>query len=1051
MPELVGSGALSGMALNQSRSGGARGAGGNGERESPMPGNRPPRSQHGRRRALGRGVYALAACAVVAMTGLAAGTAAARGTSGAALGSAATQVTLTSVGTDGAAATSQNARAAISANGRYVAFQSQAVLNASGSVIPPPPPPTLPPPTTTPPPTPPPTLPQPTPTFTIEARGPQAPAALQPGNFRVYVRDQVGHKTSLLSNPNDGAATAPSISGTGKLVSYLRAGDLENNIVVVNRQATGAGDFDTSANLAVKTVTGTPNDTRFERIPGCPTGIGDGGAVRTTPCGPKLSADGSTLAYPAQLSPVSPALVPTAFGDPIAGNLVDFGETSSFFESDEAQVDYTVQGTKPVTLTGFTVSDPSFSVSQGDTSCVGTLQPGVPCTIFVNFNTSACPDSTPNETKEITATLQTDSLVPDGQSSLTLVVFCNEAITGDARVRPASPPATLLAAAACPAPPKGLPVVQAPPAELDNTENSLVDFGQRVAGQPFAAIVKFTGTPFSSTAQFSSPDCGLQLISPAAIGQPPGPPVSCTPVAESDSEACTAYVLVRPGGVGTDVASFIGTSSLEGGQTQIAAYVSVTSLRDVVIARHDTTGAGNFAASPSTVVSVDGTGTEIPDASEPSVSATGRYVAFTASGPAGATADSTAVWRHDTDAAGNRTFHSGATIMVSCLPTAAIGPCDAAQDADSPSMSGDGSQVAFATIAAHDQVYVRNVTAGTTALASAPATGTAGSTADGDSYAPAMSQDASTVAYISTATDLAARATPGGAANLYVRTMTPNAPLVSELATPSGASLPARDDIALPDIDARGGLVTFQTSQQLLPTAPRGVTSVYTFEREPVLAFQPAPVSFGSLPSGNKPANLTVTVTDIGPGAGTVTTAGTSAPFGTTIGACAGAVLHDGDSCLLTVSLIPQQGGNDNGTLTATATDDLGSPVIFSVPVTAIVVVNIPPPSQETPRIAVNPSVAPEGQVTDVKGGGFLAGQHVTLSWDHGLGQVQVVATGTGGVTAVMVIFPDDYTGPRVLQARDLTGKVLATANFLVQQDTIWPPIGAPGSAGPTG
>jgi hypothetical protein len=899
----------------------------------------------------------------------------------------------------------------------------------------------------------------------------------------VYVRDQTGQTTSLLSDPNAGNATAPTISGTGKLVSYLSDDSvIENNVIAVNRQATGSGPFDTPDNLAVIAVTGTPNDLQFERIPGCGDGIGDGSAMRTSPCGPRLSADGSTLVYPAQLSPVSPALAPgTPVGDssnvPLAGNIVDFGETSAAFESDEELVNYTVQGTKPVTFTGFTTSDPNFTVSQGDSSCVDVpLQPGTTCTVFVNFNTGECPES---GTAEITSTLQTESAVPDGQSSLTLVVFCNAALVPQpgARTRPTAPPVTLKAKADCPAPPTGLPVVQAPASEQDNLGIPVADLGQRVIGQPFAAIVTFSGVPFSSTATFSSPDCGLQLIDPAAIGQPPGPSVNCTPTPPSDFASCTAFVLVTPGAVSTDVASLVGTSNLEGSQPQVVAYVSVTGVSDVVVARHDNTGAGNFAASPSTVVSVDSTGAVIPDASQPSVSATGRYVAFTAAAPPGAAADSTSVWRHDTDAAGDGTGQSGATIMVSCLPGTS-GTCNAAPDADSPSISGDGGQVAFATIEANDQVYVQNVADVTTTLVSAPAAGPEGSTADGDSYAPAMSQDGSTVAYISTATDLAATATPAGAANLYVRTLTPNAPLVSELASPSGDSLPAGDDIALPDIDARGGLVTFQTSQQLLPAAPPEVTSVYTFEREPALTFLPAPVSFGSLQTGTTPASITVTVFDSGPGPGTVTTAGTTPPFGITVGACAGAVLHAGDSCVLTVSLIPVQAGPDNGTLTATTTDDLGSPADFSVPITATVIPVTPPtttppttqppttappttqpPTTQPPttppppnaRIDVNPGVAPAGQVTVVTGSGFLAGQDVTLSWDHGLGAVGVIADGSGGFTAVMVIFPDDVSGPRVLQARDLTGKVLATANFLVQQPTIWPPIGsnsAPGSAG---
>lgn len=981
-------------------------------------------ANHGQRAFLGRGVYALAACAVVATTGLAAG-AAAGGVFAGPSAPALTKTMLTSVGTDGAAATASNARPAISANGRYVAFQSQATLNVSGSVVPPPP--------------------------TTSSQSPAASAP--PGNYRVYVRDQTGNVTSLLSNPNTGIATAPTISGTGKLVSYLFNGGIENSVVVVNRQATGKGAFDTQPNLAVTTVTGTANDVQFERIPGCPTGIGKAGAIRTTPCGPKLSADGSTLVYPAQQDPVSPVLTVTDFDDSIAGNVVDFGTISNDVFS-EQQINYTLSsGSQPVPFTGFTITGP-FTIGEpfegsGTNCAAGTFQPGVTCNVVVDANSSACPTiGSTDYFKELTGTLETDSPVPDGQSSVTLVAFCNAAFTGDSTGLTSSLSATRAAAAACPAAPKGLTVVAEPAAQQTNSDDDLADFGSAVIGQPVASIFRFT-VPDNTTVQFSSPDCGFQLISPAILGLPAGQPLSCTPSTATGVQSCTAYVLVSPSIVGTDVASFINVNPDDDFNTGVVTYVSVTGLSDIVIARHDKTGAGNFAASPSIVVSVDGSSQPILDASEPSVSTTGRYVAFTGEAPSGATAGSTAVWLHDTDSAGNRTYHSGATTLVSCLPgSSGAGTCLTAADADSPSISGDGSQVAFATIAASGEVYVRNVTGAATTLVSAQATGTA---ANNQSYAPSMSQDGSTVAYISTATDLEAKATPAHAANLYVRTLASGGPAISELATPTGVSLPAGDDIALPDVDAGGGLVTFQTSQQLVAVAPPAVTSVYTFLREPALAFAPSPVSFGTMNAGNVPGTLTVTVTDVGPGPGTVTTAGTTSPFGINIGACAGAVLHDGGSCVLTVSLIPHHAGSDHGTLTATVADVFGSPTVFTAPITATVVAL---PQPEAARITVNPGVAPPEQVTDVTGTGFLAGQHVTLSWNHGLGQVSVVANASGHITAVIVIFSDDFTGPRVLQARDLTSQLLATANFLVQQPSVEPPFsasGVPGQAGTAG
>lgn len=915
---------------------------------------------------------------------------------------AATKTILTSVGSDGAAATAPNARPAIAENGRYVAFQSQATLNVSGTVVPPPPP-------------------------------IQAPEALAPvPNWRVYVRDQIGNTTSLLSNPATGSATAPTISADGKLVSYLLDNGTENNVFVVNRQATGKGAVDTPPNLSVAPVTGTSKDLQFERIPGCSSGIGNPAAIRTTPCGPKLSADGSTLVYPAQLSPVSPALSITEENsdfDTIVGNVVDFGSflgETDFTPADDIQ--YTVQGNQSVDFSGASATAP-FSVSSS--TCDTTIQPQGTCDVNVAFDDEVCSGG---DTALVTGTLQTDAATPDGQSNLTLVGYC-----GNVGIPEQGP-------AGCAAPPKGLSLVSAPNPVLDNDhEDFLSDLGPAVIGQPFVAQVQFTSSA-TSTPQLVSSDCGFQLVSPATVGQPAGPPVTCTLDGE-DGESCAAYVLVTPSLLDTDAATQVGTdlaAMVADGEVQ--TYLTVTGVDNIIVARHDETGTGNFAASPSTAVSVDAHGNVMHDASQPSVSATGRYVAFTAPVPAGQAgaqaAGATSVWRHDTDAAGNLTFHPGPTIMVSCLPGGSSGGCKAAADADSPSMSGDGSQVAFATVVTGGpgQVYARNVTAGSTVLVSAAgsAPGTGGNK---NSYAPAISQDGSTVAYISTATNLAAKATPDDAANLYVRTLPPAGPAQSELVSPTGASLPARDDIALPDVDGHGGLITFQTSQRLLPAAPRAVTSVYTFEREPSLTFHPAPVSFGTMMQGAQPGTVSVTVTDTGPGPGLVTSGTTTQPFGTGIGACAGAVLDDGGSCILTVSLTPQNTGTDNGSLTITVTDPLGSPLTFSVPITATVV-------PEAASLTLKPSVAPPGQVTDVTGSGFIPGQKVTLSWDHGLGQVSVVALATGRLTAVMVIFPDDFTGPRVLQAKDASSQVLATVKFLAQQPSLEPPFSSASAPG---
>ena len=989
--------------------------------------------------------------AVVAVTGLLTGAAAARVVAGGAVaarvvadgtvldGASApplTQTTLTSVGSDGAAAAEPNARAAIAENGGYVAFQSQAALKVSASV-------------------------------------PGATPTTAP-NWRVYARDDTTQTTSLLSDPGAGNATAPAISASGKLVGYLLDGGGGNNVTVVNRQATGTGAFDTQANLAVRQVTGTPNDLQFERIPGCPTGFSTAGATRTTPCGPELSADGSTLVYPAQLSPVSPALSTqitpadseTASPQAPTGNVIDFGLSAQNYSVSE-DLDIAVHGNQPVTFSSptLTFSSPSETApfSVGADGCVGTIAPGGRCSVTLNFTGNGCAQAN----SMVTGTFQTNANVPAGQSRVALVDYCD--LEDDAYVRPspdAAPrhPAIVLLAqrqaaqrqaaqSACPAAPAGLHLVKAPAAEQDDAPSAaqpLIDTGPAVIGQPYVTWTTYTapsveGSP-STTFQFTAPDCGIQLVSdPASLGLadqlPAGQPAPCSQGESLAAAAsCTAYLLVTPSAVGTDVAGLIGQES--GFAAPAVEYFAVTGVSDIIVARHDKAGAGNFAASPSTVVSVDAQGNVIPDASQPSVSSTGRYVAFTAPVPAGQAGEQvdgrTTVWRHDTDAAGNGSYHPGATTTVSCLPGGNPGSCPAAADADSPSLSGDGTLVAFA---AENQVYARDIAAGTSALISVPAANTTSGTANGDSYAPALSQDGSTVAYISTATDLTSQPTPGGAANLYLRDLGTGATAGNELVSPTGASLPAADDIALPDLTVHGGLVSFQTSQQLLPAAPKGTESIYTFERLPRLGFSPVQVSFGTVKAHSPVLSQLVTVTNTGPGPGTVTGDGTSAPFTMSGDSCVGALLRPGSTCTFTASLNPLQEGQDTANLTETATDDGGTSLSFTAPITATV----------QPVLTLTPGVAPPGQVTEVTGIGFIPGQQVTLSWVPGLGQTSVVPNGSGGFTVAMVVFPDDFTGLRVLDAADPSGKVVATVNFLVQQPSVQPPFTTTGPAGGSG
>ncbi|MGH3156631.1 MAG: choice-of-anchor D domain-containing protein, partial [Streptosporangiaceae bacterium] len=374
-------------------------------------------------------------------------------------------------------------------------------------------------------------------------------------------------------------------------------------------------------------------------------------------------------------------------------------------------------------------------------------------------------------------------------------------------------------------------------------------------------------------------------------------------------------------------------------------------------------------------------------------------------------------------------------------------------------VSGDGRQVAFATMAAvaprngypgtstgggdaggggrvsPDQVFVRSVDASVSDLVSSSpfksndheSKRTAIRGGNGASYAPVMTQDASTVAYVSQATDLTSAQVRGGAAGLYLRSASGGG--ANELAASAGPGTA----IGLPSADAIGRLVTFPASGALTATAPRGIASVYTFDRLPSLSSSPSAAGFGSVLLDSGTRAIAVTVTDSGPGPGTVTGAAASGPFGVPADRCVGVTLQAGSRCTVTVTFTPSSAGPATGTLSVTTQDDDEPPVIGGVPATATV---------PQPLLVVSPGVASAGEACQVTGSSFPPYRKITLSWSPGLGSAVARSSSAGGFSAAMVIFPNDFIGPRSLIASGATGQ-LASAPFLVQQAPVEPPFTA--------
>lgn len=945
-----------------------------------------------------------------------------------------TSLTLTSVGPDGKPADAASTQAAIAANGRYVAFESQAAL---------------------------------------------ATTREQPGQEQqpeIYLRDLIAGTTTRVSDPADGAATAPGISASGRLVSYEQDGD----VYVADRQAAGSAPL-------VRQVTGTPRDLADEHVVPCPAALNAG---RVTPCGPRLSADGTTLIYPAELSPTSPDLsVTAASGDgnasAVSGDMLDLTPYSPGGPYGSAGGSTTVRyentGDNPVRFTGIAVSEPpGFGSGEpfelGRTSCTSALGPGSSCTVRVSYAAGTCAAYTSAGPQLLEGHLITNSAGPAGQSVLELTALCYATGTTGLEVPGGRGAATAayFAGTGCAAPPDGLPLAAAPGVASDNAGAPLSDMGAAEIGRPYLVWLPVrvpAAAVTAATVVFADADCGIQLVdpaglkladplpagAPAACGQdeelaspaPPPPSPSPSPSASASASApwqvsarvsadlpssCTAYLLIDPDAVAPD-AAFLGTvfeQPYVGLNVAPTAYLTTQGVRHLIVARTDPSGAGNFAISASTVVSVTGQGTELPGATEPSVSANGQYVGFAAPAPIGtAGTDASQVWLRDTgsdDTGSDAGWGGGTTTLVSCLPQARPGPCQAAPDAGSPSVSGDGQQVAFATTGGTSQIYVRSVPADQTVLVSAALSGGRGG--NGPSYAPAITQDGAFVGYVSQATDLTRTPAAAGTANLY---LAPTAGGPSELVSASGASLPAGATVGIPSVDAIGRLTVFPATGALLPGAPPGVASVYTFDRLPRLWPAPGSAGFGPVLLDSGTRAIRVTVTDGGPGPGTVTAVSATGPFRVTGNRCAGMVLSGGGGCAVTVTFAPTAPGRATGTLTITTQNDSEPAVTGTMPVAA---------SVPAPEVTASPAVASAGEAVLVTGTGFPPGQAITLSWQPGLGSATAAASGSGTLGAYLVIFPDDLTGPRTLTAAGTAG-VLAKAPFLVQQGAVEPPFSA--------
>jgi Tol biopolymer transport system component len=217
--------------------------------------------------------------------------------------------------------------------------------------------------------------------------------------------------------------------------------------------------------------------------------------------------------------------------------------------------------------------------------------------------------------------------------------------------------------------------------------------------------------------------------------------------------------------------------------------------------------------------------------STPSISADGRYVAFTTNAGGFATGAFT-----DTNGSSNDVYVFDAQANTYTLASAANGATAAVGSAIQPSLSNNGRVVAFVTTTsaatlvsgAADpgstrDVFVRNLDTNQTVLISVNTAGAA--TGNAASQRPSISGDGNFVAFESAATDLSSVADAGTAVDVFRRAVAgTTTDLVS--ITSAGGGTPAGG--ATPSVNADGSLVAFESADPTLAAGdPGGAIDVF--------------------------------------------------------------------------------------------------------------------------------------------------------------------------------------------------------------------------------
>jgi Tol biopolymer transport system component len=481
--------------------------------------------------------------------------------------------------------------------------------------------------------------------------------------------------------------------------------------------------------------------------------------------------------------------------------------------------------------------------------------------------------------------------------------------------------------------------------------------------------------------------------------------------------------------------------------------------------------------------------------SQPAVSADGKFVAFTSFAPyivANHTSDYSAVYRFE--------IKTRKTLLVSVGPGAG-GYIQGYSNA--PSISGNGRLVAFVSpggtsvmsgaLGKGQQVYLRDVSAGTTSQVSV---GPGGAAPDGEAYEPSISDDGQWIAFSSTATTLLG---PGGPAiweiyrrdlstgeNVMVSVQDDGSPIPSPSRQPAisrdgrmvafvvvgglntavlqrqASAIVLRDVTAeqtalisvtpdgtlsqslslYPKVGGGGRYVTFASGgADLVPGDQNKQADVFIRDMPPVPRLNPPVIDFGTRAVGVAPSTAAGVLSNAGWGPMTMKPAALAGAnpgdYSVLADGCAGVTLYRGEPCTVTVGFAPTKPGARTAQLQI-AMNAPGSPSVLTLKGRG---------SQAL--IVLDPPIGPQGIVVVATGDHFPANAEIQLTWSVGMTPTLPVvkADSHGHWSMQVLVFHHDVIGPRNLVATWVGGPEFPTVQvpMLVTVRTVTAPGFGPG------